>query len=128
MRRRRRFSDGNFAAVAPTIGDSPPRFEPAEGVTAGELDEILQKKELTPREVMVIRQSMVQVTTSRILASESCRWQFPMLTSPLGAALAACQDGHDHTTARALRPMSSFLYCSLNFSRDPNNRGSLEHV
>lgn len=61
MRRHRRFSDGNFAPVAPTIGESPPRFEPAEGVTAGELEEILHKKELTPREVMVIRQSMVQV-------------------------------------------------------------------
>lgn len=122
MRRRRRFSDGNFAAVAPTIGDSPPRFEPAEGVTAGELEEILQKKELTPREVMVIRQSMVQVTTSRILASEPCGLQGLILTSSLGEALGVCEDGHDHIiTARALRPMLSFPYCSLNFSRDPNN-------
>lgn len=62
-RRRGRFgSDSfNFAPVAPTEGDSPPRAEPTEGVSAHELEEILHKKELTQREVMVVRQSMVQV-------------------------------------------------------------------
>lgn len=33
------------------------------GVSAGELEEILEKKELTPEEVMVIRQNMLQVRT-----------------------------------------------------------------
>lgn len=33
------------------------------GVSAGELEEILEKKELTPDEVMVIRQNMLQVRT-----------------------------------------------------------------
>lgn len=57
---RRRFSDGNLAPVASRARESTDRLV-EEGVSAGELEEILEKKELTPREVMVIRQNMVQV-------------------------------------------------------------------
>lgn len=56
---RRRFSDGNLAPVASRARESTGRAET--GVSAGELEEILEKKELTPHEVMVIRQNMVQV-------------------------------------------------------------------
>lgn len=83
MRRRRLFSDGNFAAVAPIVGESPPRFEPAEGVTAVELEEIVNKKDLTPREVMVIRQSMVQVMTNKICPKAGV----------LGNVVFSCQAG-----------------------------------
>ena len=41
---------------------SPSTGRVQNGVSAGELEEILEKKELTPEEVMVIRQNMLQVT------------------------------------------------------------------
>lgn len=53
---RRRFSDGNLGPVV-----AKARVSGSEGVSASELEEILEKKELTPHETMVIRQSMVQV-------------------------------------------------------------------
>lgn len=63
-RHKQRYSDGSiplFAPVAPTVGGFPSRAEPPAGISAGELEEILHKKDLSREEVMVIRQSMVQV-------------------------------------------------------------------
>lgn len=96
---------------ADNSADSPPRIDAggvSEKVSAGDLDDISQKKDLTHDEVMVVRQSMVQVrllpnggsgTYARESAQcgttwgHSCRFGRRALLVPLFKFAAIASDG-----------------------------------